>query len=288
MPREYNPYRDMLLCNEGPGIKGISLEGLAKDLAYLRSKDIIIAEVSAPKDKIDTMKDDIKFVKLPVLRRNVSLEVILEDLEEFDACICGGYARYCMSPRHDPPQAGDLDIYCSDKSSFDELLKFLKVEIGSNKTTKLSEIFITPQAKNKEYRLLPKIQLIKPSEWIVAVGTTEEILSHFDFTIAQAALVNVNYGIASKDFEYDELNKLLRISNIRCPLSQLLRIEKYRQKGYKLVPGEQIKIFDAWLKMTEERKQEYRDLAAKVPHDTSEWPESNELSEFRELIYIVD
>ena len=229
-----------------------------------------------------------EFIKLPVLRRNMSLEVILEDIEEFGAFICGGYARYCMSPRHDPPQAGDLDIYCRDKASFDELFKFLKVEIGVNKTTKLSEIFITPQAKNKEYRLLPKIQLIKPSDWIVSVGTMEEILSKFDFTIAQAALVNAHYGLASKDFEYDESNKLLRIANIRCPLAQLLRIEKYHKKGYRVVPGEQIKVFDAWLKMTDERKQEYRDLAAKVPHDTSEWPESKELSEFRELVYIVD
>ena len=38
-----------------------------------------------------------------------------------DCFICGGYARFCASPRREPVKAGDIDVYGEDETVFSAL-----------------------------------------------------------------------------------------------------------------------------------------------------------------------
>lgn len=47
----------------------------------------------------------------------------------------------------------------------------------------------------------------------------------------------------------------LRILNIHCPISSLLRVMKYARKGYYMRPVEALKLFNDW----QQRDPDYRD-----------------------------
>jgi len=113
-------------------------------------------------------------------------------------------------------------------------------------------------AEDKQDQLehIPTPQIIKPviEGKIVTLGTEEEIINNFDFSIVRAAILSPTEVLVDEDFEEDEKHHLLRLKNIHCPISSLLRCCKYARKGYFMRPAEALKLFNDWV----DRGEEYR------------------------------
>lgn len=113
------------------------------------------------------------------------------------------------------------------------------------------------------FKRCPTIQIIKPVEEgaIVSRGSVEEILNNFDFTVVRCALnPDRRTATAWASFPKDELHMKLRLLNIHCPISSLLRVMKYARKGYYMRPVEALKLFQDW----ERRPPEYKARMAQL------------------------
>jgi len=164
-----------------------------------------------------------------------------------DCFICGGYARYCASPKFEVVKAGDVDVYSEDELAFNKLKQLLKYKQLKIKVE--GDMAITyERPKSGDFHYIPPIQVIKPIKIarIVSFGSKEEILSNFDFSVVRAAIESPTEVLVDKDFIHDELAKLLRLKNIHCPVSSTLRCLKYATKGYWLRPIETMKLFIDW------------------------------------------
>jgi hypothetical protein len=168
-----------------------------------------------------------------------------------DVVICGGYARYCASPLPTPRviPAGDVDLFPKSEGAEKAILEKLK-EMGFEiRHENHVSITMSPKEdKKEELEYLPVPQVIKPviEGKIVTLGTIEEILQNFDFTIVRAAILSPTEVMVDEDFENDEKHKHLKLKNIHCPISSLLRCCKYARKGYFMRPGEALKLFVDW------------------------------------------
>lgn len=174
-----------------------------------------------------------------------------------DCFICGGYARYCASPKSDPVKPGDIDIYSENKKVFNYVNNLLvrKANLKIKKENNMAITFEHP--KSGKFYYMPPIQLIKPviEGKVVAVGSKETILSNFDFTVIRAAIESPSDALVDKDFVHDETHGILRLKNIHCPVSSALRCMKYTKKGYWIRPLECMKLFADWMN----REEKYRD-----------------------------
>jgi len=164
-----------------------------------------------------------------------------------DCFICGGYARFCASPRRDVVVAGDVDIYSETEAVF----LALKKELDSRglEVRHENDVSLTYAIQEEgELSFVPVIQVIKPIRdgKIVAYGDKTTILVNFDFTVIRAAILNPEEVMVDADFLHDEDNKILRLKNIHCPISSTLRCMKYAKKGYWLRPLECLKLFIDW------------------------------------------
>lgn len=193
------------------------------------------------------------FVKLPIQRGFEEIRPIWDVINHDEVVICGGYARYCASTRPKPIKAGDLDLFPKTENAADNLAKLL-AEMGFEIRHE-NEVSVTFK-KNDKYPTLPVLQVIKPVDEgaIKTIGTLEEVLSNFDFTVVRVAIISETEVLADADFEHDESFRLLRFKNIHCPISSLIRTQKYGRKGYYMRPAEAIKLFIDW----DERDDEYR------------------------------
>jgi hypothetical protein len=202
------------------------------------------------------------WVQIPVMRGLFEITPLLDLCDKLGGKIIWGYARYCCSRQERLVTAGDVDIFPTGDSSeqcqavYDAWVNMLKSEGMEIKHE--NNVSITWDIKeNQKFVSCPTIQIIKPIEEgaILTSGTVEEILSNFDFTIVRVALnSDRKTATAWASFEADEKAKRLRILNIHCPISSLLRVMKYGRKGYYMRPIEAIKLFADW----EGRTQEYR------------------------------
>lgn len=166
-----------------------------------------------------------------------------------DVFICGGYARWCASPKYKPEPAGDIDIYSQSKKAYN-LLKKILLNNEKLKIKDENEMAITfEHPLTGKFHYMPPIQIIKPVKdgSIVAVGDKTTILSNFDFTIIRAAIESPTEVMVDKDFIHDEEKGVLRLKNIHCPVSSLLRCLKYVKKGYWLRPIEAARLFYDWM-----------------------------------------
>jgi len=164
-----------------------------------------------------------------------------------DCFICGGYARYCASPKYEVVKANDVDIYSQTKSIHNKLINKLKkkgLEIKSENTMSITY----KHPSSGEFHYMPPINAIKPIEKgkVISQGSKETVLSNFDFTIIRAAIESPSEVMVDKDFIYDETHNILRLKNIHHPLSSLLRCFKYTSKGYWMVPTEATKLYEEW------------------------------------------
>ena len=192
------------------------------------------------------------FIFVPLLRGFDEIKPIWELLDlvrgrtNGEIILCGGYARYCASPRQEPFKAGDVDVYCETEDAFMQLKEAIDREL---KIEYDNETAITYKRKRKgKLKGCPKLQIIKPVNRgaMVAKGNVETIISNFDFTVVRAAIMSPSEVMVDADFMHDEEHSLIRIKNIHCPISSNLRCMKYAKKGYFLTPSECMKLFADW------------------------------------------
>ena len=203
---------------------------------------------------MDTTNKYSDFVLIKAVRGIKDIAPILSLLENKNAFVCGGYARYCASPNEGRrlSKAGDLDIYCQDESTFEEIYQHFKsAEMEIRFDTDVALTYKKIKDKNNPYYNCPVVQLIKPINQgaIVASGDMVTILRNFDFTVIRCGIVkgDKEYEVlVDEDFSKDEAKKVLRIKNIHCPISSLLRFMKYAKKGYNARPSQVAKLFADW------------------------------------------
>lgn len=191
------------------------------------------------------------FKKIQLKRGFTEIQVLFDLCQKFDSVICGGYARYCASPIATAKviPAGDVDLFPKSEEANKKLLDALR-EIGFiiKHENDISITMKPSDSKKDELGYIPTPQIIKPviEGKIVTLGTPEEILSNFDFTIVRAAILSSTEVLVDEDFEEDEKRHYLRLKNIHCPISSLLRCCKYARKGYFMRPIEALKLFVNW------------------------------------------
>jgi len=194
---------------------------------------------------------------IPIRRGFYEISELFALCQKAGATICGGYARYCCSPKPTAKVtiAGDVDLFPHSEDASNILLTSLTA-MGFEKVHENHvSITLKPTKENAEKLAhIPTPQIIKPmiEGKIVTLGTTEEILSNFDFTIVRAAIVSPTECLVDDEFEHDETHGLLKLKNIHCPISSLLRCCKYARKGYFLRPAEALKLFNDWMARGEE------------------------------------
>lgn len=188
------------------------------------------------------------FKTIPLLRGFSEITKIYDIATANDGIICGGYARYCASPRKDPKPAADVDIFPKTVTATNAILgKLLELGFVREHENPMSITLKAPLDRD-DLKYMPIPQIIKPvvQGAIVATGTTEVILSNFDFSVVRAAIISPTEVMVDEDFEYDEKHNYLRLKNIHCPVSSLLRCCKYASKGYFMRPSEALKLFKDW------------------------------------------
>lgn len=227
---------------------------------------------------------------IPLRRGFFEISELFALCQKADATICGGYARYCGSPRPAAKVviAGDADLFPHSESACSVLLSCL-VMMGF-KVVHENHVSITLKPTDESADKLahiPTPQIIKPmiEGKIVTLGTTEEILQNFDFTIVRAAIVSPTEIMVDDDFEHDETHGLLRLKNIHCPISSLLRCCKYARKGYFLRPMEALKLFEDWTERGPDYQKRMTELFAESAKGkrTAENPDGMTQEEIDEL-----
>lgn len=185
------------------------------------------------------------FVKVPILRGIEEIEPLWNMINHDEVVICGGYARFCASSREKPVKAGDVDLFPKTEEASENLITLL-LRKGFEKCHENDVSFTF--LKNSNFPTLPTVQVIKPMNEgaIKTIGTLEEILSNFDFTITRIGLLSKTEALADVNFLEDEEKRLLRFKNIHCPISSLIRTMKYGRKGYYIRPAEVMKLFSDW------------------------------------------
>lgn len=199
------------------------------------------------------------FVKLRVRRGFTEVAPLYDLCQKHNAVICGGYARYCASglPNNRVVPAGDADLFPREDADVVAMQKSLEDMGFELRYENHVSVTMKPSKEKKEDLMgIPTPQIIKPVKEgrIMTVGAVEDILVNFDFTIVRAALISPTEVLVDPQFENDERNKILRLKNIHCPVSSLLRCMKYARKGYFLRPAQALKLFID----CDERDDEYR------------------------------
>lgn len=227
------------------------------------------------------------FVEVPVLRGFTEIQDLFDLVSQSNGIICGGYARYCASPLKTPSLAKDVDIYPKFKESTEILCKrFLALGFEVKFENNMSITMKVKKGETGNIRLWPTPQVIKPviEGAVVSLGSAEEILDNFDFTVTRAAIVSSRTVLVDEAFLDDEKHKRLRLKKIHCPISSTLRCAKYSKKGYWFPPSEAIKLFIDW----ERRDNDYRARIVelfKVPEEGKELTRK-EIDELEALLRI--
>lgn len=194
------------------------------------------------------------WVQIPIRRGLFEITKLLDLRDQCGGLIIGGYARYCCSERETPHPAHDVDIFpiSEDKDRSESIFQAWKAAFEKEglKVLHENEVSITyEKSLTGPFLACPVIQLIKPMTVgaIHTEGTVEEVLANFDFTIVRVALNPDRLtATAWASFVQDDNKALLRILNIHCPISSLLRVCKYARKGYYCRPAEAMKLFIDW------------------------------------------
>jgi hypothetical protein len=203
------------------------------------------------------------WVQIPIRRGVFEISRLLDLRDKCGGRIIGGYARWCCSERQSLHHANDVDIFPIAEKEGDDSLKIYDAWktafiVEGLKVKHENEVSISyEKPESGPFLACPTIQLIKPTNVgaILTEGTVEEVLGNFDFTIVRVALNPDRLtATAWASFIEDDNKGLLRILNIHCPVSSLLRVCKYARKGYYCRPAEAMKLFFDW----EQRTPEYR------------------------------
>lgn len=194
---------------------------------------------------------------IPLKRGFTEIKSLFKILNEIgDVYIMGGYARYCASPKNEPYKSTDVDLFSKTEDKYNQLRhRLIDVEGLTIKCENDNAISLNIPESGILSACAP-IQIIKPRviARMVTVGSVEEILSNFDFTITRACILDEENVIVDENFIEDEKKGVLRLGNIHCPVSSTLRCVKYCKKGYKLPLDQALKLFQDW----DERNADYK------------------------------
>jgi len=233
---------------------------------------IVANKVPKKKTKRYVSKDGFETVRLvrgfSLIRPLWSTIQEVSDASKKECFICGGYARWCASPKYNPVVPHDLDIYCEDYKTFNILIS--RLLSSKLKVEHENDMAVTFEHPTKgEFHTMPPIQVIKPMKKgaIVTDGGVINVLSNFDFTIVRAAISTPTQVLVDADFLHDEVGNVLRLKNIHCPVSSLLRCIKYTNRGYWLSPVESLKLFEDWMNRPPEYRDEIIGLVTKLTAD---------------------
>lgn len=188
-----------------------------------------------------------KFKRIKVRRGATELSGIINRATTYKMHIIGGYVRWMCSTRYDVERPGDVDLFPSEEGYDEAFVEYL-LSKGFEVRYESEVAWTFKRHERLPYRLWPIVQVIKGFRdgRTVTVGTLEEIIANFDFTVVRVGLINKTYALADPDFIKDEENKRLRWRNIHCPLSAVIRACKYAKKGYSVRPMEVLRLFDDW------------------------------------------
>jgi hypothetical protein len=205
------------------------------------------------------------FITLPIKRGFTEIRDLYELITPLGGVICGGYARYVCSPSTHPILSDDVDVYCKTMEAFDTITAILESE-SFVKSFESDMSISYKRNKIEKWLAMPEVNLIKPmiQYRIVSVGTAEEIIGNFDFSVARAAIISPTECLVDEDFERDEKTKKIRIKNIHCPVSSARRCMKYTKKGYYVSLMEIVKLFLDWENRSEEYRMNLRTLVEKA------------------------
>lgn len=203
------------------------------------------------------------WVQIPILRGVFEITRLLNLRDLCGGRIIGGYARWACSQRESPVHANDIDVFpIAEGERTPDLIYAQWVAALQSEGLKVrheNEISITyEKPETGPYMACPAIQIIKPTREgaIITEGTLEDVLGHFDFTVVRVALNPDRLtATAWASFIEDDKKGLLRLLNIHCPISSLLRVCKYARKGYYCRPAEAMKLFADWETRSPEYKQ---------------------------------
>lgn len=212
------------------------------------------------------------WVQIPVRRGIFEITKLLDIRDRCGGRIIGGYARWCCSERQNLHHANDVDIFpivsqpSETSAAIFEAWKLALTAEGLKQKHE-NEVSITYEKQEEgPFLACPVIQLIKPTleGAIVTEGTVEEVLGNFDFTVVRVALNPDRLtATAWASFVADDKKGLLRLLNIHCPVSSLLRVCKYARKGYYCRPAEAMKLFADWDSRTPDYKSKILGLFSK-------------------------
>jgi len=219
-------------------------------------------------------------IPITIMRGQETIDFLFDTIIKDDGFICGGYARWCCSPKVKPFPTEDIDIYCYSESNYHNIRsRIASTGYAAQFESEVAVSFIHFNPNNL------KLQLIKAINQgaIVGKGTPEEIINNFDFTIARCYIVKqdgkcVAYG--DIDFTEDEKKSVLHIKTIHCPVSQIYRVAKYMEKGYHLPVMDAIKILVDW----EGRDEDYKSKILETLKKSD--PTKEEIQQLEALLHI--
>jgi hypothetical protein len=212
------------------------------------------------------------WVQIPIRRGIFEITRLLDLRDKCGGRIIGGYARWCCSERQSLHRANDVDVFpIAEKEGDDTDAIFQSwkaaLVVEGLKVKHENEVSISYEIpETGPFMACPTIQIIKPTKIgaIVTEGTIEEVLGNFDFTVVRVALNPDRLtATAWASFIEDDNKGLLRLLNIHCPISSLLRVCKYARKGYYCRPAEAMKLFFDWDARTPEYKGKMLELFEK-------------------------
>ena len=168
--------------------------------------------------------------------------------KDLQCWVAGGAITSIATGKHD--QIEDYDIYFKDKYTCAEMIRYMK-DINPH-VSFVSDKSITYVMKDGM-----KFQFI----FYDFYNTSKEIFNHFDFNCCMGS-----FNFLTEDFEYNDLfwlhnsQKFLGINgDTRFPILTMLRLDKYKGKGYKTSRNEILKLglkiselnIDSWEKFKE-------------------------------------
>lgn len=195
-------------------------------------------------------------VRIRVRRGSTELRGIINRAKNYDMHIIGGYVRWMCSTNRDPHKPGDVDLFPA-KPGNEEIFHEYLLSKGFEVKYDTEQAYTYARHEKLPYKLWPDLQVIKGfiDGRTITVGTLEEVIGNFDFTVVRIGLIDKTYALADPDFLAHEGRKVLRWKNIHCPISAVIRACKYAKKGYFAGPMEIMRLFDDW----DGRSDEYKD-----------------------------
>jgi uncharacterized protein YfbU (UPF0304 family) len=229
--------------------------------------------------------NDYVYTERDITRGKELVDLVFE-LTGGEGFIAGGFARYCVSMRHEPVSPGDIDVFCGDEDAFDRIVaRFRTHPKMVRKSATLIETKYEYRLQSGYHRNGYSIQLVKPTKILnmVSDGDYRRVLDNFDFTIAKCAVLPTGKALVHNDFDEHEGSNQLVITNIHCPISSAKRVIKYTRRGYDIQSKELLKLFDDF----ENRSPEWKDLVRRgLDEDALALMDHEERQQFVQTMYL--